>query len=406
GVLCVLPPWDRQSLAAHLRWLRSKEYRGRVQLGTEPMPALWAQMQRMRLGSGLFLFFAIAGPWYVEMIRFQGLDNEGKTFFQRFFIHDHFERLAVGVHTTTPGGTFAYFIEQGGYGIFPWIALVPGALMLAGRSRFRSTEPRSQLSALALLWGAFAFALFASSATKFHHYIFPALPPLAILIGLFVDRLWEEGVADHAGALVLGLVLFILLSKDLAENPRIFIDLFTYKYDRPYPSELIMRPVRFIGDRPIGNVKSLLGLAFLASGAFCTATALRRDRRWWVGGFAGLSLGLALWLSWSHWVSLSHHWTQRDLFWRYYALRRPEEPIAAFLMDWKGETFYSRNTVKQIGVANSTERARQFVSTPGRKWMLLEHNRFNLLQNAIGPGRIARSIEPDLNNKFMLVWID
>jgi len=354
----------------------------------------------------LFLFFAIAGPWYVEMIRFQGVDNEGKTFFQRFFIHDHFERLATGVHTTTPGGTFAYFIEQGAYGIFPWIALVPGALMLAGRSRFRSTEPRRQLSALALLWGTFAFALFASSATKFHHYIFPALPPLAILIGLFVDRLWEEGVADHAGALVLGLVLFILLSKDLAENPRIFIDLFTYKYDRPYPSELIMRPVRFIGDRPIGNVKSLLGLAFLASGAFCTATALRRDRRWWVGGFAGLSLGLALWLSWSHWVSLSHHWTQRDLFWRYYALRRPEEPIAAFLMDWKGETFYSRNTVKQIGVTNSMERARQFVSTPGRKWMLVEHNRFNLLQNAISPGRIARSIEPDLNNKFILVRID
>ncbi len=105
-------------------------------------------------------------------------------------------------------------------------------------------------------------------------------------------------------------------------------------------------------------------------------------------------------------MSLSHHWTQRDLFWRYYALRRPEEPIAAFLMDWKGETFYSQNTVKQIGVANSMERARQFVSTPGRKWMLVEHNRLNILQNAIGPGRTAHSIEPDLNNKFILVRID
>src|SRR5260370_37963541 len=199
--LCVLPPWNRHHLAAQVRWLRSREYRRRVELGVEPMPALWLQMQRMRLGSGLLLFFAIAGPWYLEMIRFQGIDNEGKTFFQRFFIHDHFDRLAVGVHTTTPGGTFAYFIEQGGYGIFPWIALVPGALMLAGRSRFRSSEPASQLSALSLLWAAFAFALVASSATKFHHYIFPAGRPLAIPVGLFADRLWQEGVGRNSAAL-------------------------------------------------------------------------------------------------------------------------------------------------------------------------------------------------------------
>src|SRR5260370_11243678 len=189
GFLCVPPPWNRHHLAAHVRWLRSREYRRRVELGVEPMPALWLQMKRMRLGSGLLLFFAIAGPWYGEMIRFHGVDSEGKTFFQRFFIHDHFERLATGVHTTTPGGTFAYFIEQGGYGIFPWIALVPGALMLAGRSRFRSTEPRSQLSALSLLWAGFAFALVASSAPKFHHYSFPPVPPLAILLDRFAARL-------------------------------------------------------------------------------------------------------------------------------------------------------------------------------------------------------------------------
>src|SRR5260370_16088855 len=116
--------------------------------------------------------------------------------------------------------------------------------MLAGRSRFRSSEPASQLSALSLLWAAFAFALVASSATKFHHYIFPAVPPLAILIGLFADRLWEEGVAEHSGALVLGLVLFALPGKDLADKPRRFLDLFTSNYQRPYPSQLITPPVR------------------------------------------------------------------------------------------------------------------------------------------------------------------
>src|SRR5262249_24791969 len=130
------------------------------------------------------------------------------------------------------------------------------------------------------------------------------------------------------------------------------------------------------------------------------------SRRTMVAGFAGLSLGLALWLSWSHWVDMSHHWTQRDLFWRYYALRRPGEPIAAFLMDWKGETFYSQNTVKQIGLTDTANRARQFANLPGRKWMLVEHNRFNLLQSSIGPGHVITPIDGELNNKFILCQID
>ena len=85
-------------------------------------------------------------------------------------------------------------------------------------------------------------------------------------------------------------------------------------------------------------------------GAAGASLALRsRARRDAVRHLLGRSrCGFALWFNWSHWVDLSHHWTQRDLFWRYYAQRKPGEPIAAFLMNWRGETFYSRNTVKQI----------------------------------------------------------
>ena len=37
------------------------------------------------------------------------------------------------------------------------------------------------------------------------------------------------------------------------------------------------------------------------------------------GAFWAFALALAVWLGWSHWVALSHHWTQRDLLWRYHA---------------------------------------------------------------------------------------
>ena len=38
-------------------------------------------------------------------------------------------------------------------------------------------------------WFVSAYALVSLSVTKFHHYILPALPGLAIVIGCFLDNL-------------------------------------------------------------------------------------------------------------------------------------------------------------------------------------------------------------------------
>jgi 4-amino-4-deoxy-L-arabinose transferase-like glycosyltransferase len=208
-------------------------------------------MFQMRLGTGFLVFCAVAVPWYLTLSLFDGVDDEGKGFFYRFFIHDHLNRLTEGVHTTTPGGSFIYFIEQGGYAIFPWVALLPGAFGVVARLRLRSASKADHLALIAVLWVAFSFYLFASSATKFHHYVFPILPGLAILIALFIDRLWQDGPAEHAVSLLMGLVLFILVGKDLVENPKDFTDLFVYNYDRPYPTELVTKPIPTFWSRPL-----------------------------------------------------------------------------------------------------------------------------------------------------------
>ncbi|MBX7102112.1 MAG: dolichyl-phosphate-mannose--protein mannosyltransferase, partial [Myxococcaceae bacterium] len=114
-------------------------------------------------------------------------------------------------------------------------------------------------------------------------------------------------------------------------------------------------------------------------------------------------LAFTLWFNWFHWVDLSHHWTQRDQFWRYFRQRQPDEPITAFLMNWRGETFYSRNTVKQIKDNNLLY---QYAQQPGRKWALVEHNRLGILRNAIGQDKRVTLIDKDLNNKFVLVTIE
>ena len=523
---CVFP-WDREGAGAHWSWLTSSAFRAEVASGKRPMPVLFAEMFRMRLLTGIAVFFAVAGPWYVVMSLFPAVDNEGKTFFYRFFIHDHFNRLFEGVHTTTPGGTFIYFIEQGGYAIFPWVALLPGALAMVSPLRLRQLDVRGRIAFMALIWAVFSFLLMDGSATKFHHYVLPILPGLAILFALYLDRLWEDGPAAHAVPLLLGAVLFILVAKDLATTPKDFTDLFVYNYERAYPHDLDTRPVIFawsrrglmVGDmvaaillsigawltvgatgqdraekararvagllvgsvgltalavtsipaitsplpilgflvlataahvlwgglsRPSPqrrlslewattlaiagavfialpylaprvsglalnlrlpvNVKMGMAWAFTIGGVAAALGAVVRSRAGLIGSLGGLALGFALWFSWSHWVDLSHHWTQRDLFWRYYDRRNPGEPIVAYMMDWKGETFYSRNTVKQI--KDSPARMAAFANLPGRKWALVEHPRLGLLRQAIGPDHRIEQVDRDLNVKFVLVTID
>nr|WP_240487205.1 glycosyltransferase family 39 protein [Hyalangium minutum] len=622
--LLAVIPWSWAAGQEHVRWLWSRTFRKEVREGKRAMPVLWGQMFRMRLGTGFLVFCGVAVPWYLTLSLFPEVDDEGKGFFYRFFIHDHLNRLTAGVHTTTPGGTFIYFIEQGGYAIFPWVALLPGAFAVVSRLKLRSASKADHLALLAVLWVAFSFWLLASSATKFHHYVFPILPGLAILIALFIDRLWKDGPAEHAVSLLFGLVLFILVGKDLAETPKNFTDLFVYNYDRPYPTELVTKPIPFwdsrslwIGDfvtaallalgaylvievfvpksgdkkakaaagseatatpatatvetapaeakpepalaapvtavakdaaepqaaeapapaagteaqasetpatavtteakapeapatavastagkaaedvtgsrstaiatllcggamlvpmytegkvtamgplgvaglvtaafcvfealrgpkalrtsrllyaaawavaggglaaagfgRPIGtdallralqepiNVRKGMGFVFAVAGVLAVVAALKQARVMLFGVFWAFAICFACWFNWNHWVKLSHHWTQRDLFWRYYRQHRPGEPIAAFQMNWRGETFYSRNTVEQFRLGDANVRLRNFVAQPGREWVLVEHGRLTALTSAVGADKKVTIIDRDINNKFVLVAVD
>ena len=152
------------------------------------------------------------------------------------------------------------------------------------------------------------------------------------------------------------------------------------------------------------NVKVGLVWTFTLVGLALVVSALMRAKGTLYMGFAAFSLAFALWFSWSHWVNLSHHWTQRDLFWRYYDKRRPYEPITAYMMDWKGETFYSKNTVRQI--KDSAARMAIYGQLPGRKWALVEQARLGLLRQAVGAEKTVTPIDRDLNVKFVLVTIE
>ncbi|MBI5513289.1 MAG: hypothetical protein HY909_05940 [Deltaproteobacteria bacterium] len=148
-----------------------------------PASGRWSDLRRLHVGRGLLVFLLVGMPWFVAIS-----GRLGQEFLQRFIVHDIINRTVVGVHGDT--GSVRYFLWQLGYAMFPWTGLVPAAL--AGWRLLvpsGASEARRDVARVALLWFTVAFVLFSVMATKFHHYIFPALPGAAVLVGLLLDRM-------------------------------------------------------------------------------------------------------------------------------------------------------------------------------------------------------------------------
>ncbi len=375
----------------------------------------WRLLARLRLVErlrgvplplGPALFLAIAAPWYVVMSLFRGVDDESKTFAYRFWIHDHVKRLGEGVYTTTPGGTFDYFIRELGFGTFPWVAALPGALAELARVKLGQRTRRDDLVLFAGLWAVVTYVLMSFSATKFHHYVFPAVPALAILCAAFLDRLLDEGLEAHLGALVLGLAAYAVVAQSLWLEPKALPDLFVFNYERPYPEKELAELHRghrlgpftlSLGARPVFSA------LFAAGGVGMLAAWLWRARRAMAAALVAIATAFALYVSWYHWRELTPHWSQRDLFWTYLAERgSPDEPVIAYYMNWRGETFYSRDLVRQV---QDNARMKDLAERPGRKWVIVERARYGALRQAVGPKPKLR-IADRSTNKFFLVALE
>ncbi len=162
----------------------------------------WSELLRFEMVSGLMVILAVAIPWYVAMYV-----RHGSPFTDRLIFHDMFNRAFSHVHDTNEGDDtgIRYYLWQLGYALFPWTALAPLGLAYWLRKSDSAeagaggtgTRAVGDASVMLFMWFLFAFALFTFMGTKFHHYIFPAVPPVAMLIGVTLDdMLGKEGMGD------------------------------------------------------------------------------------------------------------------------------------------------------------------------------------------------------------------
>ncbi|HNS97621.1 MAG TPA: glycosyltransferase family 39 protein [Polyangiaceae bacterium] len=150
----------------------------------------WKKLLDLEFISGLLIILAVAVPWYTAMFM-----RHGQAFTDRLLFHDMWKRAIVHVHDTNAGVdvSFRYFVWQLGYGLFPWTGLVPvGLVWWLRRREDAAGSGRGDVSVFLAMWFVFAFALFTAMLTKFHHYIFPAVPPAAMLTGIVLDRMMGD----------------------------------------------------------------------------------------------------------------------------------------------------------------------------------------------------------------------
>lgn len=350
-------------------------------------------LRRSRVVWGGAVFLLVAAPWYTVVSLFTGRDDEGKTFVDRFWLHDNFGRVGRGVHGDRPN--MGYYIEQLAYGMFPWSALIPLSLGLAARGRDDEERVAVRRALLfVLIWAMWSYVFFSLSKTGFHHYILPAVPALAILIGYWVNWAGEQPVARIRGYVPLLVIMVLAVAaRDLVDDPQHLVSLFTYKYDREYPRDV--NPRLFLGVLVWASVVVMLGFYVL------------RQRGHAMGVFGLFAVIFAAWISHHHFNMLSPHWSQYHLWQTYYDERKGDEPVYAYQLNWRGETFYSRNTVLQVKESGANQRIRRLVDLPGREFIITEQSRFHTLKNVLSPDKRNKLHILDRSNaKFYLCVVD
>lgn len=346
----------------------------------------WDLLRRLAIPIGVPVFLAVTLPWYVAMIVKQG----GAFAYEFFYLH-HLARAGGGVHGER--GTFEYFINQASYGVLPWLVLAPASVGLALR-KIHDEKGVSSKNLFVLIWLAMSLAVFTIARTKFHHYIFPALPPLAVLLGVFVPQAVRTGLTRLDRVLLAcGGLLAILATRDVVLDTNRFIRLFTYAYERPLPH--VASVATFVVVVLVLAAGSALGLALLRKVRPRAAAAS-------VTFVAAVALALVLVHHMMPIITLDI--SQRESF-EAWENRKPMagDRFYNWKMNWRGEIWQSRDTLEKV---SRLDQLRGLTSKPGRLYLITTAERFRQLDLEVERirGRPLQQLNAHQHRYVMSLW--
>ena len=180
----------------------------------------WSLFRRSLWWPGILLYFAMVLPWFIAVQR------RNPTFLRVFFLEHNIERFATDRFEHYH--PFWYYVPVMLLGLTPWAVIAVTAFVDAVRGSIDEWRVRrakflyvghgragDAFPEFLVLWALVPIVFFSFSESKLPGYILPAVPPLTILCGDYLNRIRSRGLKPWLlvlHALLTGiLTMFVLL---------------------------------------------------------------------------------------------------------------------------------------------------------------------------------------------------
>jgi hypothetical protein len=244
-------------------------------------------------------------------------------------------------HAFLNSAVFTNALKQLGFGLFPWIALLPMAGIHALASTTSDTEPpaREWFGRVALVcWFVALYLTSTLEAAAVQDILVPAAPAVLLLVGAYLDDVLDSSEVQPYAALTAALGALVI-GRDFFVFPEYFVGAHMIEVLR-WPGPLVSMPYFMVSYAAFfaGVIGLALGVPIAPRGA--SDSQRRAGRLILVGGAVAASLAMALLTA--LWVvpQCSKHLSSKELYGKTKQLD-PSAPIGQYHFNAQGSSYYS-----------------------------------------------------------------
>ncbi|HEX9103122.1 MAG TPA: hypothetical protein VF997_13010, partial [Polyangia bacterium] len=244
-------------------------------------------------------------------------------------------------HPLLNSAVFTNALKQLGFGLFPWIALLPiaGIQALASTTSDDEPAPREWFGRVVLVcWFVALYLTGTLEAAAVQDVLVPAAPAVLLLVGAYVDDLLDSDETQPFAALTAALGA-VIIGRDFFVFPEYFVGAHMIESLR-WPGPLASMPYVMVSFAAFfgGVIGLAIGVPLAPRGA--SPAQRRSGRLMLVGGAVAASLGMALFTAQYLVPMCSKHLSSKELYGKTRQLD-PSAPIGQYHFNAQGSSYYS-----------------------------------------------------------------
>jgi 4-amino-4-deoxy-L-arabinose transferase-like glycosyltransferase len=161
----------------------------------------WSAIRRTIWWPGVLLYLVMVLPWYIAVQR------ENPSFVREFIVNHNLKRFGTDLYQHEQPSW--YYLAVLLIGLMPWTIIAVRALVQALQNSLAEwkvrVNPKRYLGhqragdafpEFLVLWALFPIVFFSFSKSKLPGYILPAIPPITILTGDYLNRIRRNGLPN------------------------------------------------------------------------------------------------------------------------------------------------------------------------------------------------------------------